>query len=72
MEINKQRVRKTETVTLTLFEWAMLLKELEFKIGFVNQDTSIALVLYEKIASQIYGQPVTVVTTSENKRIIKS
>ena len=52
--------QKHETITLTLYEWAQLLKILEFKMGFKNVDLTHAIHLYKKIGTQLYGQQVTV------------
>ena len=52
--------KKRQSIELTLYEWSMLLKELEFKIGFKNEDISVAKFLYEKIGTQLYGQEVKV------------
>jgi len=53
--------KKRQSIELTLYEWSLLLKELEFKMGFRNEDVSIAKFLYEKIATQIYGQEVKLI-----------
>ncbi len=48
------------TVTLSPFQWSMLLTQLENDMCIVNRDRENLFRLYEIIASQLAGHPVTV------------
>ncbi len=48
------------TVTLTSYEWHALLKSLEEHMCIVNRNQENTFTLYELIASQLAGHPITV------------
>lgn len=45
-------------VTMSAFDWHVLLEEMEYTNRIVNRDTREVKRLYELIASQLAGQPV--------------
>lgn len=51
-------------VTLSCYEWHELLNELKHGMRFVNRDTSVAVRLFEQIATQLNGARVQVVTAN--------
>ena len=51
---------QTTIVSLTVYDWHSLLSVLEGSIKIINRDTSRAVRLYEAIAAQLSGVPVTV------------
>ena len=52
------------SVTLSGYEWHLLLKELEQSMRFANLDTSVAIRLFDEIASQLAGVRVSVEKTN--------
>ena len=48
------------SVSLTTYEWHILLLELERVMSFINIDTTHAVLLYEKITAQLSDTPIKV------------
>jgi len=51
---------ETATVEMSIYEWHMLLREIEFLLQIGNRDDTHAKALYEKIAGQLHGATVVV------------
>lgn len=47
---------QTAKVELTVYEWHILLEELQHNMSVVNRDTSSAKFLWEKIANKLNGE----------------
>ena len=54
-------------IELTTLEFSMLLEELYHNLRICNRDNRNAKVLYEKLASEFYGEKVTVHIESSRK-----
>ena len=59
------KVLPNQSVNLSIYEWHTLLNELQYNMRFVNRDSSVAVSLFEKIATQLNGASVRIV--SEDK-----
>lgn len=50
----------TKSVTLTVYEWHALLRELEYLFAICNRDQHNAKALYNLIATELHGETVNV------------
>ena len=48
------------TVTLTAYDWHVLMNELEHSLRVVNRDSRNLVKIYEAVAAQLAGAPVKV------------
>lgn len=62
-KIKEIETRPESGLNLTMYELHMLLDELAERLRIANRDTRNAKFLYEKIATQMNGHPVTVTLT---------
>jgi len=47
-----------QAVQLSVFEWHILLQELEHNLNIINRDRRNTSILYDKIASQLAGTKI--------------
>jgi len=55
------------SVTLSTYDWHLLLNDIEDHLRIVNRDRTTTRELYEKIASQLYGTKVTYILNEPQK-----
>lgn len=59
------------SITLTPYQWHMLLEELENRLCVVNIDRTNLVEVYEAIAGQLRGEPVKVILNYPEGKSIK-
>lgn len=66
--MKKQQLNPNINITMTSYEWHLLLNDIEDHLRIVNRDRRTTASLYEKIASQLLGAKVTYLLDEPKKK----